>query len=110
MQHLAEVWNSNRMKFMHSPHKDGTLPDRARAICEKKGVLHNANQNFDNLILTEWPDWRGLQFPGVLLDTLSVKGQRQYTGLGFVATIHAFNDMLLLTVRRKSTVDQLKPS
>ena len=107
MQHLIEVWNTNRFNFMHSPRKGGTRPDHAQAICDKKGVLYNASQNFADLMSIEWPDWRGPQLPGVLLDTLSGKGQRKYSGLGIVAAIKAFNDMLLLSVRRKSTVDQL---
>ena len=109
MLHLAETWNSNRFNFMHSPSKDGTQPGHARAICDKKGVLHNANQNFDDLMLAEWPDWHGPLLPSVLLDTLSGKGRRQYTGHVIVATIKTFNDMLLFCVRRKSTVDQLSP-
>lgn len=107
MPHLAEAWNSNRFNFMHSPHKNGTQTDHARAICDQKGVLYNASQNFDDLMLAEWPDWQGPQLPQVLLDTLSK--QPQYNGNGIVATIKALNNMLLLSVRRISTVDQLSP-
>lgn len=109
MPHFAEAWNTNRFNFIHSTNKDGAQPDHARAICDKKGVLRNASQHFECLMLAEWPDWHGPQLPGVLLDTLSGKEQRQYTGHGIVATIKALNDMLLLSVRRKSAVDQLSP-
>lgn len=108
MPHLAETWNNNRFNFMHSG-KDGTQPGHARAICDKKGVLYNTSQGFEELMLAEWPDWHGPQLPQVLLDTLSGEMQHQYTGHAIVATIKALNDMLLLNVREKSTVDQLSP-
>lgn len=108
MQHLVEVWNTNRFNFLHSPCKGSRQTDHARAICDKTGVLYNASPNFSDLMFTEWPDWQGPQLPAVLL-AVSGAAQRHYTGRGIVATIKALNDMLLLTVRRKSTVDQLSP-
>lgn len=109
MPHLAEAWNTNRFNFMHSPGNGGTQSGQARAICDKKGVLYNASQGFEELMLAEWPDWHGPRLPDVLLDTLSGEGRRQYAGHGVVGTIKALNDMLLLSVRRKSPVDQLSP-
>lgn len=107
LRHLVEVWNLNRFNFLHSPRKGGPQPDYGRAICDARGVLYNACPNFAALMSIEWPQWQGPQLPGALLDKVPGKEQRQYTGLGIVATISALNDMLLLSVRRKSTVDQL---
>lgn len=107
--HLAEAWNTNRFNFMHLARNDSTLPDHGRAICDRKGVLYNASQNFAELMVTEWRDWQGPQLPGVLLATLCDARQRKYTGLGIVATIKPLGDMLLLGVRKKSVVDQLSP-
>jgi DNA-binding CsgD family transcriptional regulator len=109
MPHLAETWNINRFNFMHSPHNEGIQSGHARAICDKKGVLNNASQGFEELMLAEWPDWHGPQLPGVLLDTLSGTGRCQYTGQVIVGTIKALNDMLLFGVRKISAVDQLSP-
>lgn len=109
MPHLAETWNNNRLNFLHSPGNDGMQSDHTRAICDKKGVLYNASQNFDVLMLAEWPDWQGPQLPPALLEALSGEGRCQYSGQAIVATIRALNDMLLLSVRGKSTVDQLSP-
>ena len=109
MPHLAEAWNTNRFNFMHFP-RNGAIPFvQARAICDKKGVLYNASQGFEELMLAEWPDWHGPQLPDVLLDTLSGKERRQYTGRVTVGTVKTLSDMLLFSVRRKSTVDQLSP-
>ena len=109
MPHLAEAWNTNRFNFMHASSDGGIRQDHARAICDKKGVLYNASQNFDVLMLAEWPDWHGPQLPAALLEVLSGEGRCQYSGLAIVATIKALNDMLLLSLRGKSTVDQLTP-
>ena len=109
MPHLAETWNSNRFNFMHSPGRDGTQPDHVRAICDKKGVLYNASQGFEEMMLAEWPDWKGPQLPQRLLDTLSGKERRRYAGNGIVITVKPLNNMLLLNVRKKSAVDQLSP-
>lgn len=109
MPHFAEAWNTNRINFMHSSDKDGLQPGHARAICDKKGILYNASQGFEERMLAEWPDWQGPQLPQVLLDMLSGVGQRQYCGHGIVTTIKALNDMLLLRVRKKTTVDHLSP-
>lgn len=109
MPHLAEAWNSNRFNFMHASSDGGTQSDHARAICDKKGVLYNASQNFDVLMLAEWPDWHGPQLPPALQEALSGEGRCQYSGQAIVVTIRALNDMLLLSVRGKSTVDQLSP-
>lgn len=109
MPHLAEAWNLNRFNFLHPSQESNMHMGRARAICDKEGVLYNASQCFEELMLAEWPDWHGPQLPRVLLDTLSGKGRRQYTGHVIVGTIKTLNDMLLFCVRRKSTVDQLSP-
>lgn len=109
MPHLAEAWNTNRFNFMHSPRNGITQAGQARAICDKKGVLYNASQGFEELMLAEWPDWHGPQLPRVLLGILSGNDQRQFTGHGVVGTAKPLNDMLLLGVRRISTVDQLSP-
>ena len=76
MQHLVEVWNTNRFNFLHSPHKGGTSTDNSRAICDRKGVLYNASPNFAALMLVDWPDWHGPQLPAVLLDSVSGEEQR----------------------------------
>lgn len=109
MPHLIEVWNTNRFNYMHSPRKGGTQADHARAICDRKGMLYNASPNFAGLMFVDWPDWQGPQLPDVLLASLSGKAPCKYTGPGIVATINTLNDMLLLTVRTKSTVDHLSP-
>ncbi len=107
--HLDEAWNTNRFNFIHSPRRSGAPSDHARAIFDKKGVLYNANQNFENLMLAEWPDWVGPQLPRALLNTLPGEGRHQYSGQDVVATLTALNDMLLLNVRKKTTMDHLSP-
>ncbi len=109
MQHLVEVWNTNRFNFMHAARNGSSLPEHVRAICDRKGVLYNASQNFAGLMSSEWPQWSGPQLPDVLLTSVVGKEARHYTGHAIVATIKPLNDMLLLSVRKKSMLDQLSP-
>lgn len=105
--HLAEAWNTSRFNFLHSPHNGDAQHDHARAICDVKGVLHNASHDFDELMLAEWPDWHGPQLPRVLLEIVSGDGRCQYNGHDIVASIKSLNGMILLCVRKKSTLDYL---
>lgn len=109
MQHLVEVWNINRFSFMHSSRKGGIHADDVRAICDRKGTLYNASPNFADLMVVEWPDWKGPQLPDALLASATGREKSHYTGHRIVATIGALNDMLLLSLRKKSTLDQLSP-
>lgn len=109
MPHLTETWNANRFNFMHSPSKNDRHPDHARALCDKTGRLHNASQNFDELLLAEWPDWQGPQLPLVLEHTLAGEGRHRYVDHSIVATTTLLNDMFLLRLRKKSTLDLLSP-
>lgn len=109
MPHLVEAWNNNRFNFMHASSHGGTQSNHGRAIFDKRGLLYNAGQNFDVLMLTEWPDWQGPKLPLALLEVFSGEGHRQYSGKAIVATISALNDLSLLSIRGKSTVDQLSP-
>jgi len=70
MPHLAEVWNNNRFNFLHSTHQDGRQADHARAICDTKGMLHNASYDFEKMMHSEWSDWHGPKLPSVLLEKL----------------------------------------
>ena len=109
MPHLVEAWNTNRFNFMHSSGRVAAQPGLARAICDKRGVLYNVSKGFEELVLAEWPDWHGPRLPQVMLDALSGKRRHLYTGHAIVGTIKALNDMLMLCVRRVSSVDQLSP-
>ena len=109
MQHLVEGWNTNRFNFMHAARYDNALAEHGRAICDRKGVLYNASENFAGLMSNEWPQWNGPQLPDALLATVVGREPHHYTGHRIVATIKPLNDMLLLSVRKKSTLDQLSP-
>lgn len=107
MPHLIEVCNLNRLDFLHATRTGGAQQNQARAICDRKGVIYNASANFAALMQLEWPNWQGPQLPDALLGSASGSEQRHYSGQSAVATIESLNDMLLLSVRRKSAADRL---
>lgn len=108
MPHLIEALNINRLHFMYFARKGNVQSNRARAICDKMAVLYNADGNFAKLMLAEWPEWKGPKLPPDMQDAISI-GQRRYVGRNSVVGFEPFNDMLLITAREKSVVDELTP-
>lgn len=105
--HLVEACNVNRFNFTNVQNKEGLLPNHGRAICDTKGVLHNANHEFEMIMLAEWPDWHGPSLPPTLLDLLSDDTKQHFTGHHIVATIKALNDMHWVCIRKKTSIDVL---
>lgn len=107
MPHLAEAWNINHFAFVNSARNNGTQLCNGRAICDIKGVLYNAEQNFSGLMLTEWPDWNGPQLPQELMEKLSGNSQCRYVGCHTVIEVESLNNMKLLCARKTSAIDKL---
>lgn len=107
MPHLAETWNINRFAFLNSARNNGMLPDHGRAICDSKGVLYNADKNFTQFMLAEWPDWKGPQLPPELLKTVSSDSPRRHTGHRTVISSETLKNMKLLIARETSAIDEL---
>ena len=105
--HLVEALKTNRFNFLHGVQRDAMQPGSARAVCDKRGILYDASNNFDDLMLSEWPSWRGPQLPGVLQERLGEPGKREFIGQNIAVRIMPVNDLFLLGVRKKSRVDQL---
>lgn len=106
--HLAEAWNISRFGFVNSARNNETQPHYGRAICDSKGVLYNADRNFTELMLAEWPAWNGPQLPRELLETLSGNSRpRRYTGRHTVISVETLNNMELLSARKISAIDSL---
>lgn len=107
MPHLSEIWNINRFTFMDSALSHQGQPNHGRAICDIQGVLYNADRDFANLMLAEWPDWKGAQLPPELVRALAGNGPRRHTGCHTVISIETFNNLQLLRARNVSAVDKL---
>ena len=45
--------------------------NRGVATCDQKGMLHDADDLFVELVKVDWPDWKGAQLPGELTTGLN---------------------------------------
>jgi DNA-binding CsgD family transcriptional regulator len=105
--HLSEAWNISRFALM-DPSRDNAMSARyGRAICDRQGVLYNADQNFADLLLEEWPDWRGPRLPQELLEMVPAVGKRPYIGRHIAVSSETVHNMKRLSVRRRTVVDTL---
>lgn len=109
MPHLSEIWNVNRFSYVDSARNCGRLPNHGRAICDAQGVLYNADRNFANFMLAEWPDWQGARLPIKLQQALLDGGPCRYTGRHIVISIETLNNLQLLSARNVCSVDGLTP-
>lgn len=109
MAHLSEAWNISRFAYMDAARSSRMPPGEGQAICDNKGVLYNADQNFASLMLAEWPEWKGPRLPQELEEALWRGDDHRYAGRRTTITSEAAHNMQLLTVRARTAVDQLSP-
>ena len=106
MPHLAETWRLNWLNFL----EEDAVPEeprRAIAICDQKGLLYEAGARFSALICMEWPDWMGKRLPDLLLDYIANEQWCWQEGKTITIKCEPINDMRLITIRKKRTVDIL---
>ncbi|WP_455886181.1 LuxR C-terminal-related transcriptional regulator [Pseudomonas rustica] len=101
MPHLNAAVTTNQIQTFKS--RRGTLMERsnlALAVCDKQGVLYSAEDGFLDLLLTEWPKWRGPKLPDQLR-------QPSYRGANCEVQTDPIDDLLLVVLRKRSPVDSL---
>ncbi len=107
MPHLVET---RRLNIFSAIRRRAEV-DRGRAVhaavCDRRGVLHEAEDGFGPLLQTEWPGWSGPGLPKPL--ARAIRGGRVSTlvvhGLRF--TWAAVERRVLITARAATAVDAL---
>jgi DNA-binding CsgD family transcriptional regulator len=64
--HLWATWTANWIAHMEHIRANNGPSRVAHAICDQRGILHNVEPRFVELLQTEWPEWRGPLLPSVL--------------------------------------------
>ena len=64
--HLWATWTANWIAHMEHIRANHGPSRVAHAICDQRGILHNVEPRFVELLQTEWPEWRGPVLPSVL--------------------------------------------
>jgi DNA-binding CsgD family transcriptional regulator len=104
--HFIEAWWINWFKILHSE-----LPMEnyvtAIALCDKNGWLHYTGEGFCNLMERQWPHWKGQQLPDVLQTVLSEKKSSWEAGHSIVVISERVIDMWVITIRKKTRLDEI---
>jgi DNA-binding CsgD family transcriptional regulator len=105
--HLVAGYDRSRIQYLASLQNAGRQPpQRAAAIVDSRGTLHSASPSFVNLLLSEWPEWRGPMVPRELLD--AVRGERTTAPFTrIVARATPVNDLFLVNLRDIAACDHL---
>lgn len=102
--HLIEARHINYLEHLSS----GTplAQQQSLAAADGKGVIHVADDEFVELMQSEWPGWRGPRLPEPLAQGLGNTAQR-YIGRTIAVRFVPVLDMFLLKARPRMAVDDL---
>ncbi|MFO1220714.1 MAG: helix-turn-helix transcriptional regulator [Burkholderiaceae bacterium] len=105
MPHLVEARRMNIFTAMRQ-RADGWVP-RLSAVCDRLGVLHEAEDMFVSMVREAWPDWKGPRLPSTLCSAL----RRHESGAAADRGLHfswaPAEGRVMLFVRPRSRVDGL---
>ena len=104
--HLAETWRINRMTHLNQLSQPICAINARSAATDVKGILHLIEPGFTQLLLDEWPDWRGPRLPDELVAQIENQGSR-FVGKTLIVHLSSLSDLLLLRGRKKLPVDAL---
>ena len=109
MPHLASALSLNRMQHMQQLKAAKLNLRESFAICDNLGVLHHADASFADLMLLEWPKWRGATLPPAFGNWQQEKGANLYVGKHISLQMEKVSDLLLINAKPRSAIDVLTP-
>ena len=106
--HLWATWTANWIAHMEHIRANNGPSRVAHAICDQRGILHNVEPRFVELLQTEWPDWRGPVLPAALRSSEPYMGADYH---GQKIGLRCFNacGFTLLEARLISALEALSP-
>ncbi|HEY6927469.1 MAG TPA: helix-turn-helix transcriptional regulator [Steroidobacteraceae bacterium] len=105
--HLWATWSASWIAHMEHIRANHGPSRVAHAICDQRGILHNAEPRFVKLLQLEWPDWRGPVLPRALRSDQRTMSDYQ----GRNIALRCFNacGFTLLEAKMVSALDVLSP-
>ncbi|MCU0759727.1 MAG: LuxR C-terminal-related transcriptional regulator [Steroidobacteraceae bacterium] len=105
--HLVEARRLSVLGAMQRRVGIGEMPGGCVAVCDQRGVLHEAEEGFVRLVASQWPSWHGPALPEPLATALR-KGRKVRLAVGELRFEWAWLDRrLLVGLRRATAIDRL---
>jgi len=107
--HIASAINLNRVHHIEQL-KAAKLSRRVSiAICDNRGILQYADAAFADLMLMEWPEWKGAMLPRTFRELQQEKNRNLYVGKLISLEAEQVSDMLVINAKPRSVIDVLTP-
>lgn len=110
--HMMQAFATCRKLFLESRQVGGRQSSgHAVAMIDRAGVVHDPHVRFVPMLRREWSDWPGKRLPEPLLElTARRAGTRwRFVGEQVAADFEPVDDLYLVTVRPRQSVDALTP-
>lgn len=110
ISNLAAAITMNRVRHVEQLRADTTKRKFSTAICNQQGIIQFAESNFGELMLMEWPEWKGSRLPSSLIKLTGQDSDGLYAGKSIVSELESRgNNLLIVTLRLKAATDLLTP-
>jgi DNA-binding CsgD family transcriptional regulator len=104
--HLIALWDRKCKSFLCVRQRTANN-GMAAALCDAHGFVNHAQVQFEDFMRVEWPRWQGRLLPMELFKSISRGKTTRFTGSKVKITCERVGDMYLLTVTKKSALDEL---
>lgn len=107
--HLIEACDRSRIRYMGIAALVRTERYISLAVSDLKGILCNIEPGFVDLLLIEWPDWKGPRLPLEIIKSFGKNHDLKYCGSAIVIQMQFVQGLLFLRARKRTPVDRLSP-
>lgn len=104
--HLSQMMQINRFAQLTELRSISRRASYLTGIMDDYGIVHTYETGFGRLLRTEWPDWDGVLLPK---EARLVEPADKYVGQKLIVRFERFNNYILITLIKKSKLDQLSP-
>jgi DNA-binding CsgD family transcriptional regulator len=105
MPHLVHTRNVNWLAQLDRTRPTSAARGTVMAVADREGVLYAADSRFQDVVHSQWSDWRGPHLPQELRQC--IRTHRKYDGTALIANSFPANDLYLLQLHPRSALDRL---
>lgn len=109
MPHLIESYSANRVIHLMETRQPATTFEYVTAACDGEALLHVASREFSQMLIAEWPTWRGPRLPLALAKLLPGGKHTVFQGERIVVRFEPVNELIWIRARAKQASEELSP-